>query len=55
MSYEQNRVRLATSLHKVNDAKRIEFCKSVDFSNWVKQQIDIAIAERGLKCNTKQK
>lgn len=46
MTYEQNRVRLATSLHKVNDAKRIKFCKSINFSNWVKQQIDIAIEKQ---------
>ena len=46
MNYEQNRVRLATSLHKVNDAKRINFCKSIEFSTWVKQQIDTAIEKQ---------
>ena len=39
MTYEQNRVRLAVSLHKANDKELLEFLKNKEFSTYVKKLI----------------
>jgi len=39
MTYEQNRVRLAVSLHKENDKELLEFLKNKEFSTYVKSLI----------------
>ena len=54
--YEEKRKKVTISFNLENkqDLKRLEFIKTVDFSNWVKQQIDIEIEQKLIREDMKK-
>lgn len=45
-TYEQKRETKRVSFNKEKEAELLEFANSIDFSNWVKQQIILEIGKK---------
>ena len=50
----RKKVTISFNLENKQDLKRLEFIKTVDFSNWVKQQIDIEIEQKIIREDMKK-
>lgn len=51
---KRKKVTISFNLENEQDLKRLEFIKTVDFSNFVKQQIDIEIKQKIIREDMKK-